>query len=265
MRVITFLFIYISVMSYNLPLYSKQTRVAVMNFNAKGVSKILAQNVSELIRGEMINSGRYTVIERSQMRKILKEQGFQRTGCTDVSCAVEMGKILSARKILIGTVMKMGGVIVITGRIVDVKTATSEFSAKEKAENEKQLYSAVSLFVDKLTGKKKHDYSITDNSDIPDIPIGPPSIRTEKKVYKPYEKIVVKYSNLPGNQSDWITIVKSSEPPESYGECPYTYGKKHGKMNFKGLESGNYEVRVYYDWANGGGYNIQLKYPFKVK
>ena len=31
------------------------------------------------------------MLERSQVDKILREQGFQMTGCTDVSCAVQVG------------------------------------------------------------------------------------------------------------------------------------------------------------------------------
>ncbi len=237
-------------------------RIAVMNFKAKGVTRTLSINVSELIRNEIINAGTYTVIERAQVNKILKEQGFQRTGCTDISCAVEIGKILSARKILIGTVMKIGGLIIISGRIVDVKTGTGEYSAKESANKEEDLYNAVTRFIQKLTlrtqGKKAKTVPI-------DISGGAASVRTEKNIYLANEPIVIFFNNLPGTDSDWITIVKASEPPESYGECPYTDGKKNGRMTFKGLESGKYEVRVYYNWDETGTYDVQLKHPFTIK
>jgi curli biogenesis system outer membrane secretion channel CsgG len=93
---------------------SAETRLAVMDFKAKGVSHTVADNVSELIRTELINIGKYTVLERSQMSEILKEQSFQMTGCTDVSCAVQVGKLLSARKIMVGSVMQVGSKIVIS-------------------------------------------------------------------------------------------------------------------------------------------------------
>ncbi len=126
-------------------------RIAIMNFKAKGVSQSLAENVSELIRGEMINTGKFIVIERDQMNKILKEQGLQKSGCTDVSCSVEIGKILSAKKILIGTVMELGGTIVITARIVDVQSGTGEFSEKQNAKSKSDLYNAVTIFTEKLS------------------------------------------------------------------------------------------------------------------
>jgi hypothetical protein len=46
---------------------------------------------------------------------------FQMTGYAENSCAVKAGRMMSAKKILIGTVLKMGGKIVTSGRLVDVK------------------------------------------------------------------------------------------------------------------------------------------------
>ncbi len=129
---------------------AEKMRIAVMDFQGKGVSKATSDNVAELIRGEMINSGKFLVVERAQMDKILKEQGLQQSGCTDVSCAVEVGKVLSARKILVGTVMKLGGTLVITGRIVDVESSLGEFSEKQEADSEKDLVKAISEFTENL-------------------------------------------------------------------------------------------------------------------
>ncbi len=136
----------------------EKMRIAIMDFEAKDIPKSEAVKISELIRNDIINTGSYTVVERSQMDKILKEQGFQQTGCTDVSCAVEIGKMLSTKKILVGTVMQLGDNIVITGRIVDVEKGTAEFSEKQTAGSKNQIYSAVSKFVDNLTDKINGNY-----------------------------------------------------------------------------------------------------------
>lgn len=124
--------------------------IAVTDFAAKDIPSNVAMNVSELIRTELINSGRYTVIERSQMKEILKEQGFQQTGCTDVNCAVKMGKLLSAKKILVGSVMKLGSKLIISGRVVDVERGVGERAAKGNANSLDQLDRGVTEFVDAL-------------------------------------------------------------------------------------------------------------------
>ncbi len=137
-----------------LPLYSADMmRIAIMDFQEKDISKNEAVKISELIRNEMVNIGRFTVIERAQIGSILKEQGYQQTGCTDESCAVEIGKLLSARKILVGTIMKMGEQIIIIGRIVDVEVGTSDFSSNATARNAGQLHSTVKSFVNELAIK----------------------------------------------------------------------------------------------------------------
>lgn len=110
--------------------------VAVIDLEAKGVSKIVSSAVTDIIRSEMVKTGLFTVVERSQMSEILKEQGFQMTGCTDQSCAVQLGKLLSAQKILVGEINRVGQALMITVRIVDVEKGSSDFAANEKSPTE---------------------------------------------------------------------------------------------------------------------------------
>ena len=138
------LFAILAVMIFIQPgVTQNKMRIAIMDFEARDISKKDAIKISELIRNEMINIGRFVIIERAQMGSILKEQGVQQTGCTDITCAVEVGKMLSAKKILVGTIMSLGGSIVITGRIVDVEKGVAEFSEKAIARKESDLFTTV--------------------------------------------------------------------------------------------------------------------------
>lgn len=152
-RYIKILFFLIFVFFAQLDLSANDIRIVIMDFKAQNVEKSLAANVTELIRGEMINSGRFDIIERSQVDKILKEQGFQNTGCTEQSCAVQIGKLLSANKILIGTVMKIGQKNVFSGRLVDVQRGVGEFSEKQVINSDDSMISDVSLFVMNLVNR----------------------------------------------------------------------------------------------------------------
>jgi TolB-like protein len=125
--------------------------IAIMDFVSKDMGKEEASKVSEIIRTQMVSSGLFIVIERAQMDKILKEQSFQQTGCTDVSCAVEMGKLLSARKMLVGSLMRMGGTVVITGRLVDVEKGVAEFAEVTRSEKGEEMFSTVDRFVERLS------------------------------------------------------------------------------------------------------------------
>ena len=128
-------------------------RIAIMDFNPKGISGKDAYTVSEVIRNGMINSREYIVVEREQMNRVLHEQGFQMTGCTDNFCAVEAGKLLSANKILVGSISQLSDKIIITGRIVDVEKGTAEFSEKVYAETLNDLDIAAERFVKRLTDR----------------------------------------------------------------------------------------------------------------
>lgn len=126
-------------------------QIAVLDLDPKGTSKVMAGAVSDIIRSEMVKAGLFTVIERGQMDVILKEQGFQQTGCTDQACAVKLGKMLSARKILVGEINKIGQSFILTVRIVDVETGASKFAANEKAESEDTLDKAAQSITQKLS------------------------------------------------------------------------------------------------------------------
>lgn len=88
-------------------------------------------------------------------------------------------------------------------------------------------------------------------------------VKTGKDTYKSNEMIGVAYSGLPGNQKDWITIVKATAPTNTYDEWYYTTGQASGTLVFRALPAGSYEARVYYNWPDGD-YKVQGRYSFKV-
>lgn len=126
-------------------------QIAVLDFKARGISKTTGQIISDLIRAEMVKTGFFVVVERDQMDSILKEQGFQKSGCTDSDCAVQLGKLLSAKKILLGEASKLGSSILITVRIVDVEKGVAEFAETEKAKREDTIDEACKALTKKLT------------------------------------------------------------------------------------------------------------------
>ena len=57
-------------------------QVAVLDLQPKGVSKVIAGAVTDIIRSEMVDGGLHRGGARPDERDP-KEQGFQMTGCTD--------------------------------------------------------------------------------------------------------------------------------------------------------------------------------------
>jgi TolB-like protein len=101
----------------------KKISVAVNDFTAEGIEESSARIITDRIRAELINSGSFRIMERGEMDKILREQGFQQSGaCTDQSCLVEVGQLLGVEKIVAGTIGKLGTLFTISMRIVDVRS-----------------------------------------------------------------------------------------------------------------------------------------------
>jgi len=72
--------------------------IAVSDVLGKGLPQSQADIISDRLRGELVKTGHFSVMERAQMDEVLKEQGFQQSGaCTEQSCIVAMGQMLGVQ------------------------------------------------------------------------------------------------------------------------------------------------------------------------
>jgi TolB-like protein len=103
---------------------AKET-IAVMTLRGtSGITKDEGELISDRLRVEFFKTGMVDVMEREQMAEILKEQGFQQSGaCTNESCLIEMGQILGVKKLVSGSIGKVGSMYLLNVRLIDIKTA----------------------------------------------------------------------------------------------------------------------------------------------
>jgi len=113
-------------------------RVAVLDFNAENTSKTYANAVRNLFEVALHKENVVDILERNQMESILKEQGFSLTGCTDASCAVQIGKLLSADMVVMGSLNKLGKYTVAT-KFVSVGRGNIAFAESVEASSEDDL------------------------------------------------------------------------------------------------------------------------------
>jgi len=99
-----------------------QTSVAVVEFEGKGVTKQEASALTDRFRDELFKSGRFQVMERAYMEQILKEQGFQTSGCTSNECMVEVGQLVAVEIIVGGSISKIGAIYSISARMISVES-----------------------------------------------------------------------------------------------------------------------------------------------
>ena len=101
----------------------KLPAVAVLPFTSRVLDSSAIDGLTSAMNSELINTGKFRVMERSQMDGILKEQGFQQSGaCDGQECAVQVGKLLSVDQMVLGTIAKVGNTYTLSARLVDVQT-----------------------------------------------------------------------------------------------------------------------------------------------
>ena len=101
---------------------SAQTTLAILDFEGRNISQGEALTLTDRFRNEIIKTNKYIAVERGAMEEILKEQGFQQTGCTSNECVVEVGQLLGVRQMISGSIGKVGDVFTVSVRIIDIQT-----------------------------------------------------------------------------------------------------------------------------------------------
>jgi hypothetical protein len=136
-------------------LAQEKPRVAVFDPTASGTSidEGTKLAVQELISSTFVNTGKYTMVERSMIDKVMKEQAFQSSDMADNSQATELGKLVGANKIVLSAVSLVGGRNMLSIKIIDVQTATID-QQKTKIVNTNDLLDAVEPLTLELLGEE---------------------------------------------------------------------------------------------------------------
>lgn len=170
-------------------------RCAVLEFNAGvGISQNDVDGISAIFITYFHPAG-YTMVERTQIDKVIDEQGFQRSKMTQAQM-VRVGEIMNVSKIVVGDINVVQGQYNVDVRVINVETGT--ISATEGATFAGSSYrSSMQSVAQKLAGK----IAISPGSVVPAI--SAPKQRTTVEVLYGYLKIFPKeigtFSSEPTN------------------------------------------------------------------
>ena len=101
---------------------SQPITVAVLDFEAVGISLQEVQTLTERIRSEIGNTNAVRLIERKAVDKIMAEQGLQQSGCTSDECASEVGKLLGVQFMISGSIGLVGDTYTIDTKMFSVES-----------------------------------------------------------------------------------------------------------------------------------------------
>ncbi len=100
------------------PCLAQKKRVAVMNFEYGtvrsstqaifGTDQDVGKGISDMLVQKLVQDGKYSVIERNALDKVLGEQNFSNSDRADASTAAKIGRILGVDAIIIGSITQFG-------------------------------------------------------------------------------------------------------------------------------------------------------------
>ncbi len=135
----------------------RRASLAILTFRAaEGVPVSIATAAGEILKSNLVRTQLFDLVERERIDAILKEQALQKSGCTDTECAIQIGQLLAAHKILFGTIARTAGGYLISASISDVEKGKLDFAEtvtiKDDAEIEKGLLAITKKISAKILG-----------------------------------------------------------------------------------------------------------------
>jgi hypothetical protein len=102
----------------------ERKNIAVIDMESRGGLSLAEMGIlTDRLRSTLVNTQVFNVLDRGLMDDILREQGFQMSGCTSTECAVEAGKILGVEEMVTGTIGLIGKLYTIDIILIDVETS----------------------------------------------------------------------------------------------------------------------------------------------
>jgi TolB-like protein len=106
----------------------KKIRVAIAAVQAVRIPSSVADDVREDLSIGLVKTGAFTLVERAQLDKVLRELKIESTGIVDVTTAKKLGKMTGADVVLIGSISDRGHYGVVNARLIDTEKGESEIA-----------------------------------------------------------------------------------------------------------------------------------------
>src|SRR4030042_4433444 len=96
----------------------EKPNIAILDLDGSGSSKEDLKGLTNRFQTEIFKTEKFTVLERAKIDALLEEQHFQATGCTELACAVEIGRMLNVELVVVGNVDRVSTIYSVNGRVV---------------------------------------------------------------------------------------------------------------------------------------------------
>jgi hypothetical protein len=98
-----------------------QLTVSILDFKGEDVQPKVLRACYNQLEESLIESNRFTVIDKGQREDLLEEQQFQNSGVCDEECAVEIGQLVGAEFLMLGEIIDLGGLYQVNIKIINIE------------------------------------------------------------------------------------------------------------------------------------------------
>ncbi len=133
----------------------QRTKIAVLDFEnvdhqpeKSGIGGI----VCEWFITGIVKTGRFDVIERAMLQKIVSEQKLSAAGLIDETSAATLGKILGVKVIISGSIVKLNDSIEINSRVINVENGSIIAAESSRGKANTDLHALVDELLAKIIG-----------------------------------------------------------------------------------------------------------------
>ncbi len=105
----------------------QKNKIAVLDFQMQGKqyqNKDMGAIVAEWLITALVKEGRFDVVERRLLQKVLQEHQLAMSGVVDDSSISELGQILGVKIIISGAVLHFQNIMEVNARIIDVSNGS---------------------------------------------------------------------------------------------------------------------------------------------
>ena len=131
----------------------KKTKLAVLDFQLQGEgyeTSDMGKIVAEWLITALVKEGRFDVIERMLLKKVLEEQRLGVSGLIDESSASKLGRVLGAKIVITGSIMKFQNVMEVNARIIEVESSSIIAAENVKSTSAVKLEDLVVKMAEKI-------------------------------------------------------------------------------------------------------------------
>jgi len=142
--------------------------ISVLNFDASGISDAEVRVFVDYISSHIIETGKYRVIDRAQRQAILSEIEFSQADCSDEECQLEIGRMLSANQIIVGSLGRFGERFILNIKLIDVETAQSINASSEMYGSLEELLEDSKNLTARLIGMERRAQGVSEVQPVSD-------------------------------------------------------------------------------------------------